>query len=1711
MGRNYLLVILLSGLASLCTAKTYNKILPVGPSQAYSTIQAAVNACQASERCEIQVDAGTYNEQVTFNGKRNIWLHASDTTNIPTIRFLDTVSTQPKDKTNGDGSDNWAYYSERNGVIRVISNSDSIRISHLIIDAVRHFSFQWQNVWGSLWQFSGNGGIAITGSHATQVDHCEILNAWWGIRIKDRNTGAVYASLDQWEIEQNVASATPFSDFGKSGNHLFEYNRLHNNVWGFYAEQTWDLPSTIRYNLVYNNAADTSKDFVCSDKSVCGVPANFGGDRQYHAGGFFFLKDAMLVSHMIYNNTLYSNPQTIAGYFKAGKNHIVFNNIIDQHLSHIENYPAVAQTINLFGGYGNAHNNVLSENGRGTFPLFGGVDTLWVAKYLKNGATAPVDSFLYPAGHDNFWYKVPEFQSTDPANPLFLCPNWASAQVSRTIAGKAWAQANSVGTTDLMGIYTPDAQDVGALWQNGTGCQSAGVHDSIGIQLQTISPILFYNLSDARFQFKVTALGAPDSDFTEITYHYSAYVDSMPFVNNTSQGVYTEEHSPVPGLIGLLHLGLNDQTFAFPRTSFGEFGMIRFSVHAKHKNGKTYVSNLEVVEYRRLKNTLKLQLFDKQGVEVDTVSKGDTVTVKATILDINLNTNSDAVVLSSRANFIQNSGANWIDYIPSTFVGIGNGKFVIRSYTGANEILTVGGVVGEINGPGDTSKYFITGTTPFYIKPSNASALTITNTSLTAPQNEPMLVTVDVRDVFGTLSEEPVNIRLTSSQGDLVSPVPQVCTNSNGKITFAVTPTGAIGSKFTLVASIDGSEVQSAPVTFIITPPTNRKVTIVNRPDEGHHFATGEVIPVHFRLVDGSGNPLQIQDYFMVTLRDGKGIISDLPSLYYDSLQAASPTAASNNQGQFAMTLPSSGEITVYFKWPADLDTSDSYSLQTTNVNGSTLFDVAKYNVDVPQLVFVDLNGIAYNTPPPIDTVTGYLMPLSLQERINGIICTQCNDKVFTAPNNPFIHFKATSNGGDITTLQLNNGVTDFFVYATHQVLNGEFTLYARDSVATVLYDSLIFRKPPVPQADSASVFDTNGDGIGDSLVIWYAEPIADSLPDTLLYAWPSTGATSTLVPSSKNVLAGSNNILVITGNLTDYILTAGSGKLNSLFQDADGQWWNQRLDIQDRMGPVLISVSLIQCWTPGFDTLQVVFSEALDSNEIQGTAFVINGNVSLPLSSHGIQKNDSTWIFLVDKNRVAEGDAMALYAGAGTPLVDIKANAPSTLNRSVLVSLILRPVPPAQKGNLFQDLNGDGTLDHITISLLGPVDSSYLQNELDSLVFTWVDSSGAVISIAVPGSSFTIDPNDAKKLQYDIADIKALYPFLTSINTERFGEYGTATMYATIASDPQTIMPVNMIDAMPPVIREASLDVADKAGEDDVLTIWFSEPVQIPSGISDQDLFDFKAKSSSDVRILQYSDISWKSDQEVTLSFGKGISMDMRPSSQDSIRIHAGSLEDYQSNVVPSESEFAKQSPDHSTPPFKLIVGDFRFKLTTVTMSQYNPADPLLQSLDPTSLVIREFGTQVDKSQDYGMVLDFGSIDLQSTVQRAIKQKFYARDSSLLIEDIEIDPAKIKLSVQLDIFTNMGSFVARHAETVTCGSELFSGNCIVNPKQVFTRWNFQSQEGRFVGSGAYFAQMHIKVWYDGSSSVKVTELTKLETWGLRRLSGSHGLRTSLE
>ena len=139
------------------------------------------------------------------------------------------------------------------------------------------------------------------------------------------------------------------------------------------------------------------------------------------------------------------------------------------------------------------------------------------------------------------------------------------------------------------------------------------------------------------------------------------------------------------------------------------------------------------------------------------------------------------------------------------------------------------------------------------------------------------------------------------------------------------------------------------------------------------------------------------------------------------------------------------------------------------------------------------------------------------------------------------------------------------------------------------------FKLPPldIPAADSANLYDDDGDGRGDRLEVAYDRDITAALPKALAYRWPaSNAADSSLGTDFASKLQAGGKTLVFRGKpLSAGILTAGEGLVKSTYA-ARGKDSVQSVTIRDKMGPVIRTASMHL--GQAYDTLRLVFSEPI-------------------------------------------------------------------------------------------------------------------------------------------------------------------------------------------------------------------------------------------------------------------------------------------------------------------------------------------------------------------------------------------------------------------------------------------------------------------------------------------------------------------------------------
>jgi len=827
----------------------------------FKTIQEAVNAAKPGQVIEI-LDTEIYDEQVTIDGrgewntpsewdgknqgpikrvmggKNGITIRYAPTGARlfgnharPTIRWKDTENRSPKNynesKVEGQLPGQSGNF-ETNGALRILW-AQGVTIDGIKVDGGGLAPFENKAVWDQKYPlFHGNAAITLAVAGGTIIKNCDITNGYFGINIKDRNTGGVFGNPNPADNDKTI----PLSGFGKVGNHLFEYNKIHGNMTGMFFESSWDLGSTIRYNLIYSNIHDTKALPTLED------PSNA-------IGGAILFKDVKYTPVAIYNNTFYNNTGNIMGGWKVGTPHLIFNNIFGK-----PSYAVGVQTA-MPNSVGNAmfehkfpyrmHNSLFSatadlkfekrnmgdckrdavrdSTGKELIPgIYGqeifGITQVRISNNIPNptpGATqvtclAPIDDktvstnefiphgalltgTVFETSANIRWLETTKsidgtenlFVSTDTASTDFLKPRWDHPLVGQFIKGKGWKD---------IGMKNSDGSDA-----------DIGAISSTGRALATearIKPsnVVLVNGTNAKASFRVDVEGGQMNNAKISFLRWVAPLPTNPPdpSGNAAPAVPKSSHTIINSTSGVTVNGNNTVSFTIPALppetaadSLGQYGFFEVVVSGTDANGNPVTSDIGFLPYRKLSYTLKIEVFAPgSNTPTKTVNAGEQYTLKVTpckgsdpatcgsytesnLSEISYELQSDAAAFMYK----------WGTETPLTYDGpdakMGSGGKTYDVYfTRAGAETIMGSGVAPLSG--DNRLVFL-GTADITVKPGVPDHIIFTDPiplSQLGTANAPVInrgvgksVTVEVQDKYGNTVEEAVKVTISSDKTDI--------------------------------------------------------------------------------------------------------------------------------------------------------------------------------------------------------------------------------------------------------------------------------------------------------------------------------------------------------------------------------------------------------------------------------------------------------------------------------------------------------------------------------------------------------------------------------------------------------------------------------------------------------------------------------------------------------------------------------------------------------------------------------------------------------------------------------------------------------------------------------------------------------------------------------------------------------------------------------
>lgn len=398
--------------------------------------------------------------------------------------------------------------------------------------------------------------------------------------------------------------------------------------------------------------------------------------------------------------------------------------------------------------------------------------------------------------------------------------------------------------------------------------------------------------------------------------------------------------------------------------------------------------------------------------------------------------------------------------------------------------------------------------------------------------------------------------------------------------------------------------------------------------------------------------------------------------------------------------------------------------------------------------------------------------------------------------------------------------------------------------------------------------------------------------------------------------------------------------------------------------------------------------------------------------------------------------------------------------------AFIQSPIPPSSKQNYFRDSDADGRMDRIVIRFLGAITQDYIDQEIDSLTCTWVDSIGLVARFTALPADMHLDSANTRQMLVDVNQKKFERLTTTSSAFMPVGSYGRVNLYLRDS----TVFHVVMRDGMSPAIHDAHLK-SYRGTRTDTLQVNFTEWAEAME--SCDALLEFKKAGDSTVRYLPASTVEWSPlASKALFMFDRELSLNVRLSPGDSLRLTSGCIKDTAGNAVPQNGKFVEVDGFY---PFLLNVTDL------VEDDETSVADDLpIFELD-------FFSEEEDRNE--------GDHKWRMTME-VLGQSFEdaIRDAERMEANDPIDLSKLKITYSVRIYTNLGAYVVGSSYEIKGSDSRFE----YKPTFLSLRWNLLDMHRRRVATGAYIANIFAAVEYGG----KVLYRSDLQPGNISRVFG---------
>lgn len=398
--------------------------------------------------------------------------------------------------------------------------------------------------------------------------------------------------------------------------------------------------------------------------------------------------------------------------------------------------------------------------------------------------------------------------------------------------------------------------------------------------------------------------------------------------------------------------------------------------------------------------------------------------------------------------------------------------------------------------------------------------------------------------------------------------------------------------------------------------------------------------------------------------------------------------------------------------------------------------------------------------------------------------------------------------------------------------------------------------------------------------------------------------------------------------------------------------------------------------------------------------------------------------------------------------------------------AFVQSPITPSGQKNYYLDMDKDGRLDMIIVRFLGSISKSYVDEMLDSLAFTWVDSLENIRRFVIPKSGLTVDSLSNRQLKIDLSDRQwEFFPYTSLTNpVTHLTDFGTCVLYMANSNE-GTIL--NMRDGMAPSVKRLELRSHGR-GISDTLLVDFTEYVVGENGC--EAYLEFKSEDDSKIRILPSSLVEWDYGQtRAHFILDENIKHVANLTPKDSIRLLTSCIADSLNNSVSDEAKFFA------------ILGSYPFDLyfqNIVHEYERDVRDSVFQ------VVFDDVEHVVPNDSTWGVAMDILGPEFEKNVRETLR----------MLPDVNFEKSKVAVSYNVWIYNNLGDYIAHKNVLIKGDDEGFGGEA----KKVYLRWNMLNEKHRRVSTGVYIARVSVVVQYAGKVVWKNSG-KKEHTFGLIR------------